>query len=410
MDKFFIEGSNSSKPRGRTRTCPACGKVFSSGRAFGGHWRYHLQQDSRRGEKHSFFQRTGDKFKAKARGGKRSFTAATTMNTTAMRNDDEDQDRYDKTIYCCVCNKTFFSLRSLSGHMRSHPERVWRGIQPPAAPPPNRMSSSSSEDARNQDHWSEIEISPVDLLEHFPWSWSKTGKRGRKSSAVAAAVDGLIDLSRGRESSRKFEKSIADPSPLTSEDRIAKQLKIKSVSGKGTLLRISHTYDHQEKEDTKDMKGKKVIIIDSDVREKKGKNMCLGEKKRNFKSSSSTETDENVSLLGSTASKTTKKIDNVTTTNWYKCSSCEKSFSTFQALGGHRSIHTKKIISTTPKMAEKEISTTNASDLITGSTTQLADHSSPEITMSSSGFGIRGGQSGRTLLDFDLNELPFGMA
>ncbi|XP_024019722.1 uncharacterized protein LOC21405341 [Morus notabilis] len=360
MDKFFIEGSNSSKPRGRTRTCPACGKVFSSGRAFGGHWRYHLQQDSRRGEKHSFFQRTGDKFKAKARGGKRSFTAATTMNTTAMRNDDEDQDRYDKTIYCCVCNKTFFSLRSLSGHMRSHPERVWRGIQPPAAPPPNRMSSSSSEDARNQDHWSEIEISPVDLLEHFPWSWSKTGKRGRKSSAVAAAVDGLIDLSRGRESSRKFEKSIADPSPLTSEDRIAKQLKIKSVSGKGTLLRISHTYDHQEKEDTKDMKG--------------------------------------------------KKIDNVTTTNWYKCSSCEKSFSTFQALGGHRSIHTKKIISTTPKMAEKEISTTNASDLITGSTTQLADHSSPEITMSSSGFGIRGGQSGRTLLDFDLNELPFGMA
>ncbi|EPS68832.1 hypothetical protein M569_05938 [Genlisea aurea] len=32
---------------------------------------------------------------------------------------------------CYVCGRKFLSEKSLSGHMRVHPERQWRGIHPP---------------------------------------------------------------------------------------------------------------------------------------------------------------------------------------------------------------------------------------------------------------------------------------
>ncbi|KAK9948258.1 hypothetical protein M0R45_003843 [Rubus argutus] len=32
---------------------------------------------------------------------------------------------------CQVCNKRYTSWKALFGHMRSHPERSWRGVHPP---------------------------------------------------------------------------------------------------------------------------------------------------------------------------------------------------------------------------------------------------------------------------------------
>lgn len=305
--------------------------------------------------------------------------------TTTVTNDRRNRRR---KLVCCVRNKRFRSLYALSGHMRIHLDRDWRGTQLPEALPHNGMSNNSSSGYTLETTWSEgrtdTTVSSIDLLAYLPRSWSSTGKRGRKSAADVTAADGLLTLSHRER--RNSGKEILDPTP----EPFARKLKIKIVSGKGSLWRIGTTYDNQKEENVKDRKGKKVIGTDCGVREKKRKKMCLAKKKKIITvSSSSTETDENVFLLSSAGK------------NRYKCNNCGKSFPTFQALGGHRSTHSRK--KSTPSRAEKD--TSNASESTRSSPIQVDS----SLETPSLGFTKWGGQSGRAFLDFDLNQLPFGM-
>ncbi|GMY10271.1 zinc finger protein ZAT9-like [Fagus crenata] len=154
------------------RICDFCGKAFRGGKALGGHRRSHLHPPKKLGlsKKHvlNLSHDLGVVRSIKIMFGKRT---------------------------CCICNKDFPSMKSLSGHMRSHPDRDWRGIQPPLQSNTNNATTSSTNS------------SVTDLLK-FVSNWSKTDKRGRKSIGGAAAAHSLICLSLGENSLRVQEKDI----------------------------------------------------------------------------------------------------------------------------------------------------------------------------------------------------------
>nr|GMD57922.1 zinc finger protein ZAT2 [Ipomoea batatas] len=75
---------------------------------------------------------------------------------------------------CLICGKDFQSMKSLYGHMRSHP-RDWKGIHPPAA----------------------AENPVVDLKKALKCRWSVTAKRGRK--VISGGGDQTSSLSEDTE-------------------------------------------------------------------------------------------------------------------------------------------------------------------------------------------------------------------
>ncbi|KAJ8568409.1 hypothetical protein K7X08_027942 [Anisodus acutangulus] len=128
-----INDSNNST----SKICHVCKKRFSSGKALGGHMRIHVQHANKEfisGNKRKTLNREIDILKKKHKG---------------IYND-------EPAITCSVCSKNFPSMKSLFGHMRCHPDRDWRGTQPP----PNNSAT-------------------VDLSKAHIGGWSVTAKRGR---------------------------------------------------------------------------------------------------------------------------------------------------------------------------------------------------------------------------------------
>ncbi|KAL6975117.1 hypothetical protein U1Q18_023912 [Sarracenia purpurea var. burkii] len=180
------------------RVCSECNKAFSSGKALGGHMRIHVQANKElflMKKLKTSHQQKPFKYKIKQERHHQQLGDLSDCggaDATNARSDGKDRPG------CSICGKNFSSLKSLFGHMRCHPERPWRGIQPPPAAK-NSSSSSLSDAERPEPHKVRDQTdsdgaikgipipSAIDLVRSLP-GWASTAKRGRIALTAAAAL------------------------------------------------------------------------------------------------------------------------------------------------------------------------------------------------------------------------------
>ncbi|KAL0399037.1 UNVERIFIED_CONTAM: Zinc finger protein ZAT3 [Sesamum radiatum] len=184
------------------RVCHICYKVFSSGKALGGHMRIHVLgskkkdrifKEKRKVHRTIKFKKQNPREEAVEKAvhfvekKHHQYKKMTTGNRFGGSDDVVTRSS------CAICGKKFPSMKSLFGHMRCHPDREWRGIHPPPSVEKISSSSSSLSDAEPRKFCNQMELSAsggknraVDLTESLR-GWPVTAKRGRKATAVAAS-------------------------------------------------------------------------------------------------------------------------------------------------------------------------------------------------------------------------------
>ncbi|GMH11436.1 hypothetical protein Nepgr_013277 [Nepenthes gracilis] len=362
------------------KICAICKKGFGSGKALGGHMRIHLQANNNnnggrcsRPSKKTHVSKLNMKLS--------DFPGTSDCKEFKANDSNSSMKEYERSI-CLVCNKGFPSMKSLFGHMRCHPERDWRGIQPPLmAATKNSSHSTGSDDSG---------------FKSLPAGWSVTGKRGRKAKDVPIGVfkvaydlmmlaqerpqnmmreSGIAEgISMADKGKRKFEEknggiidSVISPRNSASErpkidncdENITELVKNEVFLKGGSNLKLPDQLDSDDEYWLRDYtsdadKGGSRTIMNSDAQSIDGTNKLLSKSKKirkmNLKNFESTEEkmltdheeeeieeeddddeDDEIQSHGNSVTK-------------FKCITCNKSFPTYQALGGHRSSHNKEKI------------------------------------------------------------------
>ncbi|KAL6567668.1 hypothetical protein OROGR_001336 [Orobanche gracilis] len=375
------KNQNDNNNNNTKRVCQFCLKEFRSGKALGGHMRIHFQRAPKNngGDDDEDDAMAVPKKKLKIH---HQNQTDSTFKKPKQQNPHGDEEiiisaahghQYQKkkhqlqcggdcccnggsnviTPNCVICGKDFQSWKSLYGHMRCHPERGWKGINPPSSSSVSAYASFSfsGSDVDDNDHLSasgerKKASAAVDLAAALK-GWPVTSERGRKGTAAASssevssssvvdvemldAVNYLLMLSREAPSQPKFGES---NEPAYSDDKVRKPV-------------IGHVFWQSANETEHDKMNKN---------KKKRKNKAM-------------------------SADLTPVVDNK-----YICGICGKSFSSHQAFGGHRSSHNKLKIM---------IINNSNENLLSDRSTRSKESSSGHLPIKC----MRG-------LDFDLNEVP----
>ncbi|CAK9148928.1 unnamed protein product [Ilex paraguariensis] len=376
-DKGLI-GPRSQEKDHQIRVCPECHKGFSSGKALGGHMRIHVQKSKQ--------PKKTNKFKEKHK-----HEAIGVMKKKASNVRDKGKPN------CALCGKKFPSMKSLFGHMRCHPERDWRGIQPPAGlRAKNSPSSSVSDPVPPQKIDDQIDSADPngtvmmmnDLTTQPLRGWSVTAKRGRKGEIIKAtptlsssedeheqfldAANDLLRLAHGEpfQSSltqkHRFEEyeatnsnspthraEIEETNRISTDNGssgdavLSKSMNIDKGKGKALLERgcsAEKSVDHTGYQwDDKDWPKESEQLMNYKYCESTNAktSMIKNKKKRKKMKLMDLELSQDISpdlydqkFVFNTTSTTVVPVQ-------FRCSTCDKSFPSHQALGGHRSSHNK---------------------------------------------------------------------
>ncbi|EOA13271.1 hypothetical protein CARUB_v10026299mg [Capsella rubella] len=325
--------------------CCECGKRFSSGKALGGHKRIHVLET-------------------------RKFSMVRPKMVSGMVGRSE---RGELEVGCCVCFKKFTSMKALYGHMRFHPDRGWKGVLPPLPHPVLGNSSSSTlsiddhddelissdyddddddddfdDDYENSELWDHKETfdDHDDELKETFQGWSKKGKRGRRS---VLNVDG---------------SDLKEPPPEDKKDDDANALLFLATTAEAAAsLNTAEAYNsHSVEEKNLEM-----------VKKRKKKKKSLSEMEKEVKEPSSTDHDHQLDQVVVAAA----EEGGAGVREKHVCVTCNKSFTSYQALGGHRASHNKvKIVENHQARANAEASLLGIEAIVTGLTSAQGSNTS----------------------------------
>ncbi|KAF8407059.1 hypothetical protein HHK36_006184 [Tetracentron sinense] len=356
MDRSVSGKENPRMKKLLIKLCKICKKGFSSGKALGGHMRVHQVREDDTMKKNQNFELNIHPPKLKK----------TTTNLV---------DNNTNNPTCSLCGKNFPSMKALFGHMRCHPEREYRGIQPPLI----AKTSSSSTNSINRKVDDQIYSSTMtgsSGLNVLP-VWCMTAKRGRKSISSCDSKDqipeGVYDLMMlahaGSPDPNLSIKRKSEESEAIDRDCLSKKVKIEDgcgyLDGNKDLLSKKQIRDLPENfyfhGIPKTELGLEPVNMDSRWDDTDG--LGKDSKHNSEEGSDSKNTDHTIpgNLLtynSEISTKGKKKIkfkdlemvgdigfmnykQTPITSDRFKCYTCNKSFPSHQALGGHRSSHKK---------------------------------------------------------------------
>ncbi|KAL9147089.1 hypothetical protein ABFS82_13G151600 [Erythranthe guttata] len=304
------------------RVCSICQATFGSGKALGGHMRVHFRR-------------------AAAAANKKQNPKLQPPTTTTFKKEkkkkiasDQNQKLPVKKPTCSLCGRGFLSMKSLFGHMRSHPNREWRGIHPP---------SNAS----------------VDLTGSLS-GWAVTARRGRQAASTASSS----------------EVSTSD------EDHQLHQ-------AAACLMMLSQS-GGEKPETAKNHVFEKEVVEEEEARTKR--------KRKKVKLC------DLVPPLMDDDDKKKVAVAAAVVVDKYKCSSCERSFTTHQALGGHMSSHNRSNHNNNINLIINN-NNNNISMLAKNEDLVCNDYPYPQVVEEET-TNKGGGLSSNVVMEFDLNEAP----
>lgn len=318
----------------KKHVCCECGKGFKSGKALGGHKRIHVLEN-------------------------RKFSMVRPKMESGLVGRSEGGEL---EAACCVCHKKFTSMKALYGHMRFHPDRGWKGVFPPPHPFGNSSSSTLSVD----DHEDEFISSDYDAYDDYD---DDGGGGGGDENSELWEMENGVDLKesiigwgkRGRRSGLNVDESdLKDPRP--SED-------LKEFDAKNLLVLA----------DTAEAETSNSHSVEDTMKKRKKKKKSLSEME---KESSSTHHDDHLQLAVVVSA---AEEGGGGAREKHVCVTCNKSFTSYQALGGHRASHNKV------KMLENNQARANNEALLLlgneGTVTGLASAQGSNTSLSSNNNG-----------------------
>lgn len=349
------------------RVCHICNKGFNTGKALGGHMRMH-----------------------------------------ALSSNQAHNKAKNNTTTCYLCRKSFFSMQALFGHMRSHPERVWRGIQPPLSTITTNHSAAAASSNSTSSSSTLSHDSAIDLSSALR-GWSVTAKRGRKNLSCDTSLNLGVGVERHRMVEGVYELMLlarGDPKTVIECKDTTKMKRKLSGSVDDQVLEFEDKLslnkmgnDEEEDSDSQNSDGS-IVGFDMENRNKNSNKKKKGTKKMKLNEIGKAEEGN--------------KLDAVAA-NRYRCSICNKSFPSYQALGGHLSHHkkSKNIQSMDNELESDDVSASEDQEEkqehhAKTTTTMHADETKTvvEHALGCCSSTVENGQNCPKILSFDLNQPP----